>query len=57
MTDAAFSKLKAHLRKAAKGTTHGLRDAIGRIVDLYSSRNARTISQPLVTMHTDRKPF
>jgi transposase len=32
----AFSKLKAHLRKAAEQTIHGLWDAIGRIVDLYS---------------------
>ncbi|WP_159513364.1 IS630 family transposase [Sphingomonas sp. T1] len=32
----AFSKLKAHLRKAAERTIHGLWNAIGRIVDLYS---------------------
>jgi transposase len=32
----AFSKLKAHLRKAAERTIHGLRNAIGRILDLYS---------------------
>ena len=32
----AFSKLKAHLRKAAERTIHGLSDAIGRIIDLYS---------------------
>ncbi len=32
----AFSKLKAHLRKAAERTIHGLREAIGRILDLYS---------------------
>jgi len=32
----AFFKLKAHLRKAAEQTIHGLWDAIGRIVDLYS---------------------
>ena len=32
----AFSKLKAHPRKAAERTIHGLWDAIGRIVDLYS---------------------
>jgi hypothetical protein len=32
----AFSKLKAHLRKAAERTIHGLWDAIGCIVDLYS---------------------
>ena len=34
----AFSKLKAHLRKAAERTIHGLWDAIGRIVDLYSPK-------------------
>jgi len=32
----AFSKLKAHLRKAAERTIHGLWTAIGRILDLYS---------------------
>jgi transposase len=32
----AFSKLKAHLRKAAERTIHGLWNTIGRIVDLYS---------------------
>ena len=34
----AFSKLKAHLQKAAERTIHGLWDAIGRIVDLYSPK-------------------
>ena len=32
----AFSKLKAHLRKAAERTIHGLWNAIARILDLYS---------------------
>ena len=32
----AFSKLKAHLRKAAERTIHSLWDAIGRILDLYT---------------------
>ena len=32
----AFSKLKAHLRKAAERTIHGLWNAIGHILDLYS---------------------
>jgi transposase len=32
----AFSKLKAHLRKAAERTIHGLWDAIGRVLDLCS---------------------
>ena len=32
----AFSKLKAHLRKAAERTIHGLWNAIGRILNLYT---------------------
>jgi transposase len=32
----AFAKLKAHLRKAAERTIHGLWNAIGRILDLYA---------------------
>ena len=32
----AFSKLKAHLRKAAERTVGGLWDAIGRIIDLFT---------------------
>lgn len=32
----AFTKLEAHLRKAAERTIHGLWNAIGRIVELYS---------------------
>lgn len=32
----AFSKLKAHLRKAEQRTVAGLWDAIGRIVDLFT---------------------
>ena len=31
-----ISKLKAHRRKAAERTVHGLWDAIGRNLDLYS---------------------
>lgn len=31
----AFSKLKAHLRKAAERTVSGLWDAIGRLIDLF----------------------
>ena len=34
----AFSKLKAHLRKAAERTVDGLRRAIGRIVDLFTQQ-------------------
>jgi transposase len=33
----AFSKLKAHLRKAGERTIHGLWDAIGRMVDLLTA--------------------
>jgi len=32
----AFSKLKAHLRKAAERTVAGLWDAIGRLIDLFT---------------------
>ena len=32
----AFSKPKAHLRKAAERTVGGLWDAIGRIIDLFA---------------------
>jgi transposase len=32
----AFSKLKAHLKKSAERAIHGLCNAIGRIIDLYS---------------------
>ena len=32
----AFSKLKAHLRKAAERTASGLWDAIGRLIDLFT---------------------
>lgn len=34
----AFSKLKAHLRKAAERTVDGLWRAIGRIVDLFTPK-------------------
>jgi transposase len=37
----AFSKLKAHLRKAAERTIHGLWSAIGRILDLYSPQECQ----------------
>lgn len=39
----AFSKVKAHLRKAAKRTNHGLWDAISCIVDLYSSEECSNL--------------
>jgi transposase len=32
----ALAKLKAHLRNAAERAVHGLWDAIGRVLDLYS---------------------
>jgi transposase len=34
----AFSKLKAHLRKAAERTVAGLWDAIGRLIDLFTPK-------------------
>jgi transposase len=34
----AFSKLKAHLRKAAARTVAGLWDAIGRLIDLFTPK-------------------
>ena len=34
----AFSKLKAHLRKAAERTVRGLWDAIGRLIDHFTPR-------------------
>ncbi|MBX9796949.1 MAG: IS630 family transposase [Sphingomonas sp.] len=40
----AFSKLKAHLRKAAERTIHGLWDAIGRILDLHSPQECANYS-------------
>ena len=40
----AFSKLKAHLRKAAERTIHGLWNAIGRILDLYSPQECANYS-------------
>ena len=53
----AFSKLKAHLRKAAERTIQGLWDAIGRILDLYPPRSAPTTSPTPDTMQTDWKPL
>jgi hypothetical protein len=35
------TKLKAHLRKAAERTIHGLWEAIGRILDLYSPQECQ----------------
>ena len=37
----AFSKLKAHLRKAAERNLEGLWGAIGRIADLFTSRDCQ----------------
>ena len=37
----AFSKLKAHLRKAAERTVDGLWNAIGRIIDLFTPAECR----------------
>jgi transposase len=37
----AFSKLKAHLRKAAERTIDGLWTAIGRVIDLFTPAECR----------------
>lgn len=37
----AFSKLKAHLRKAAERTVPGLWDRIGKLIDLVQPHEAR----------------
>jgi transposase len=37
----AFSKLKAHLRKAAERTVDGLWKAIGRVIDLFTPAECR----------------
>jgi len=37
----AFSKLKAHLRKAAERTVDGLWTAIGRLIDLFTPQECR----------------
>lgn len=37
----AFAKLKAHLRKAAERTVDGLWNAIGRVIDLFSTGECR----------------
>lgn len=37
----AFSKLKAHLRKAAERTVDGLWNAIGRVIDLFTPAECR----------------
>ena len=51
----AFSKLKAHLGKAAERTIHGLWDAISRTSTSTHHRSAPTTSPTPVTMQTDRK--
>jgi transposase len=37
--ETVLPKLKAPLRKAAERTTHGLRNAIGRLVDLFTPQD------------------
>ena len=49
----AFAKLKALLRKAAERTV-ALWNAIGRFIDCFIPKNARTTSPPQDTMQTDR---
>ena len=41
----AFSKLKAHLRKAAKRTVRGLWNAIGRILPLCAPKECANYSK------------
>jgi transposase len=41
----AFSKLKAHLRKTAKRTVHGLWNAIGRILPLCAPKECANYSK------------
>lgn len=51
----AFSKLKAHLRKAAERSVDGLRAVIGCIVDLFTPKNAQTSSKPQAMTRLNRK--
>ena len=51
----AFSKLKAHLRKAAERTIHGLWNAIGRILDLYAPQECANYFARPATIQIDRK--
>ncbi len=53
----AFSKLKAHLRKAAERTIHGLWTAMAGSSTSTRPRNAQTTSPTAATMQTDRKPL
>ena len=41
-----FSKLKAHLRKAAERTIDGLWTAIGRVIDLFTPAECRNYFKP-----------
>ena len=52
---AGFSKLKAHLHKAAERTIHRLWDAIGRPSTSTRHMSAPTTSQTPATMQTDQK--
>jgi transposase len=51
----AFSKLKAHLRKAAERTVSGLWDAMAASSISSRRKNAQTSSPPQVTMQPERK--
>ncbi len=48
----AFSKLKAHLRKAAERTIHGLWNAIGRILHLDSPQECTNSGRTLHAVPT-----
>lgn len=48
-----FAILKALLRRAAERTVNGLCTAIGRFVDVFTSRDCANYSQPQATMQID----
>jgi transposase len=53
----AFSKLKAHLRKAAEHTIPRLLRQIGRIVTDFRAKNAETSFAMQATFEHDRNPL
>jgi hypothetical protein len=53
----AFSKLKAHLRKAAERTIHGLWTPAAASSTCTRPPSATTTSPIAATMQTDRKPL
>lgn len=54
----AFSNLKAHLRKAAERTIHGLWNAIGRILDFpFATTMHQLLRRLQLRCRFDRKPL